>query len=52
MRITSLSRRHAIIEIRPRRPSAKQKRDDDGKCGGYAAHGYPPRYRQTIPLAA
>jgi len=38
MRITSLSRRQAIIIIRPRRPGAKQKRDD-GECGGYAAHG-------------
>ena len=32
--ITSLSRCYAIIEIRPRRPSAKEKRDDDSECGG------------------
>jgi hypothetical protein len=28
----------AIIVISPHRPSAKQKRDDDGECGEYAAH--------------
>ena len=27
-----------IIKIRPRRPSAEHQRDDDGECGGYAAH--------------
>tara|TARA_B100000809_G_C14969038_1_gene470192 strand:- start:408 stop:764 length:357 start_codon:yes stop_codon:yes gene_type:complete len=32
--ITSLSRCYAIIEICPRRPSAKEKRDDDSECGG------------------
>jgi len=37
--ITPLIRRHAIFKISPCRPSAKQKRDDDGECGGYAAHG-------------
>ena len=33
-KITSVIRCHAIIKIRPRRPGAKQKRSDDGECGG------------------
>jgi hypothetical protein len=38
MRITTLIRRHTIIPIRPRRSGTKEKRSDDGECGGYAAH--------------
>jgi len=39
MLITTLIRRHTIIPIRPRRSGTKEKRSDDGECGGYAAHG-------------
>ena len=37
MRITTLIRCSGIIQISPRRPSAKEKRED-GQCGGYTAH--------------
>jgi hypothetical protein len=36
--ITTLKRCPAIINIRPRRPGAKEKRSDDSECGGHVAH--------------